>query len=110
MLVLLCTLRWHFADTLSWTSVDPVFFSGEPSLCVTGFSAETAGLPVIKPQRVGPRKTSCPESVAILNIAMVIYFVLRKRTKVFCQVLVLFLSNFNDNPVSKPCIKNPARQ
>jgi hypothetical protein len=27
---------------------DPGNFLGEPSLCVTGFSAETAGLPVIK--------------------------------------------------------------
>ena len=33
---------------------------------MTGFSAETAGLPVIKLQRVGPRKTSCPDSVAII--------------------------------------------
>ena len=56
----------HFTYKLSWTSVDPEKKLGEPSLWVTGFSAETAGLPVIKLQRVGPRKTSCPDSVAII--------------------------------------------
>ena len=58
----------HFTYKLSWTSVDPEKKLGEPSLWVTGFSAETAGLPVIKLQRVGPRKTSCPDSVAIGSI------------------------------------------
>ena len=62
VLVWFCTVRWQFAYT---TSVDPEKKIGEPSLWVTGFSAETAGLPVIKLQRVGPRKTSCPDSVAI---------------------------------------------
>ena len=48
--------------------------------------------------------------ILVINIAMVIYFLLGERTKLFCQVLVLFLTNFINDPVLRPCIKNPARQ
>ena len=41
----------------------------------------------------------------VIYIAMVIYFVLRERMKLFCQVLVLFLSSFINDPVLRPCIK-----
>ena len=41
----------------------------------------------------------------VIYIAMVIYFVLRERMKLFCQVLVLFLSSFINDPVLRSRIK-----
>ena len=47
----------------------------------------------------------------VINISMVLYFVVGRRMKFFLKSSgSMFLTNFNNSPVLKPCIKNPARQ